>query len=265
MTTIETNRSARPNDGERTERAFGFETLAIRAAGDDDAPDTLTLEGYASVTESPYEMYGGPPYGWTEIIARSAFRKTLSEGADVQLLINHEGMPLARTKSGTLELRSNNTGLRVKAGLEPASATVQELRIAMERGDIDEMSFAFRIIRSQWLDEAGNEVDDPWDGVTRRILEVSLDKGDVSVVNYGANPATSAVLRSLRSVEVHALDKAIVAIREGTATEEVRAIVRAAADELAELLETRLTAPASPADPAEVHRRRLATQRARYL
>jgi HK97 family phage prohead protease len=256
-TTTEIQRANRPAEGEREERAYGFESLEIRAAGDG---EPLTLEGYASVTETPYEMYGGPPYGWTEIIARSAFRKTLSEGADVQLLINHEGMPLARTKSGTLELRQNNTGLRVKAGLEPASATVQELRIAMERGDIDEMSFAFRIIRSQWLDEAGNEVDDPWDGVTRRILEVSLDKGDVSVVNYGANPATSAVLRNLRSVEAGALDAAIASLRAGEPVADAEGTVRAAIAEL-----TTLIAPAPTPPDAEHFRRRLAEQRARYL
>ena len=35
--------------------------------------------------------------GYTETIARGAFTKTLSERPDVQLLINHEGLPLART------------------------------------------------------------------------------------------------------------------------------------------------------------------------
>lgn len=157
----------------------------VRAEGDATGP--LTLKGYASVFETPYEMYGGPPWGWVEEVDAGAFDKTLREKPDVQLLINHTGLPLARTKSGTLRLNADKVGLDSEAGLEPRSATVQELALAMDRGDIDEMSFAFRVVRQEW-----NE-----DYTERRLLEVSIHRGDVSVVNYGANPATSATLRAL--------------------------------------------------------------------
>ena len=50
----------------------------------------------------------------------------------------------------------------------------------MERGDIDEMSFAFQVIRQQWSPDFDQ----------RDILAVSLNKGAVSIVNHGANPAT---------------------------------------------------------------------------
>jgi HK97 family phage prohead protease len=146
----------------------------------------LLLTGYASVFESPYEVYGGPPYGWTEVVDRKAFDTTLAARADTHLLINHAGMPLARTKSGTLKLAADSTGLHVEAGLDPSDPDVQSLVPKMRRRDMDEMSFGFRVKDDEW-----NE-----DYTQRRLLEVSLHKGDVSVVNFGANPATSAQLNS---------------------------------------------------------------------
>lgn len=151
--------------------------------------DTISLEGYASVFDAPYEMYGGPDKGgWMEVVDRAAFDATLKEKPDLHLLINHEGMPLARTKSGTLQLSTDKTGLLVKApDLDRRDPDVQRLEVKMERRDMDEMSFAFRVKRQEWSDE----------DTVRRLLEVSLHKGDVSVVNFGANPATSVSLRSL--------------------------------------------------------------------
>jgi HK97 family phage prohead protease len=154
--------------------------------------NTLTFRGYASVTESPYEiedMFG--PY--QEIIRSGAFAKTLSDGADVPFKVNHDGMTLARTKSGTMRLAEDSTGLHVEADLDPRQTAVRDLQVAMDRGDVDEMSFAFRVIRQQWSPEYDQ----------RDITEVSLHKGDVSVVNYGANPATAgANMRGLDAADL---------------------------------------------------------------
>ena len=107
----------------------------------------LILTGYASVFNAPYEVYGGPPMGWTETIDRRAFDQTLSEKPDLHLLINHEGMPLARTKSGTLQLSADNHGLKVTAQLDRSDPDVQRIEPKMQRGDMNEMSF--RVPRSQ--------------------------------------------------------------------------------------------------------------------
>jgi hypothetical protein len=158
-----------------------FQPVELRAADD----GTVGLVGYASVTESAYDVAGGPPFGWSETIARGAFAKTLAERDDVRLLINHEGLPLARTASGTMLLSEDSMGLLVEVNsLDPANPRVAELRSAMEREDVDQMSFAFRVMRQEW-DE---------DYINRRIAEVKLF--DVSVVTFPANPATVVGLRS---------------------------------------------------------------------
>lgn len=146
-----------------------------------DTGDGLTLDGYACVTGVGYDM------GWyTEQVRRGAFTKTLSETPDVQLLVNHEGLPLARTLSGTLELEEDSHGLHMSAQVDATDPDVDRVVRKMRRQDIDQMSFAFRATRQEW-DE---------DYEAREIIECSIDRGDVSIVNQGANPATSVSFRS---------------------------------------------------------------------
>jgi len=142
------------------------------------------VEGYATVYDYAYDIAGGPDMGgFTEVIAPGAAKKSAME-ADVRLLANHEGLPLARTKSGTLELESDDIGLKVRATLDPSNPTAAEVRSAMERGDVDQMSFAFRVVRDDWNKDYSERI----------ISEVKLY--DVSVVTYPANPATVVKLRS---------------------------------------------------------------------
>lgn len=178
--------------------------LELRAA--DDGSDELILDGVASVTNYWYEMFGGPPYGWEEMVVGGAFRKTLSESPDVVLRVNHTGTPLARTKSGTLDLDENDQGLHDVARLDPRHSRVADLRIEMERGDLDEQSMAFRIARQRWEDEDGNEAD-PMTAPRRKILEIILHRGDVGPVTFGANDATF--------VGVRAAETALVELRAG--------------------------------------------------
>ena len=159
----------------------------------DETDNEYVLSGYAS-TFQEYEMYGGPAnYGWIERIDPGAFNKTLQAKPDLHLLLNHDGAPLARTKSGTLSLSTDNHGLKVEARLDKRDPEAQSLAVKMQRGDLDEMSFAFRVKAQEWRAADGFEEDDQ---SYRTITEVSLHKGDVSVVNWGANPTASAGIRS---------------------------------------------------------------------
>lgn len=167
-------------------RAVPFDGMELRAKDDG---KTLVFTGYASVTEAPYEMEDWLGT-YTEVVRQGAFSKTLAEGADVPFKVNHEGMTLARTKSGTMRLAEDSHGLHVEADLDPRNPDVQSLQSAMDRKDIDEMSFAFRVVRQQWSPDYDQ----------RDILEVNLNKGDVSAVNYGANPHTAGAAMRMREV-----------------------------------------------------------------
>ena len=163
---------------ERESRAY---TAITELRSDDDGK--ITFDGIASVVDTPYtvrDMFGE----FAETMSKGAFTKTLKEKADVRLLVNHDGVPLARTKSGTLKL-SATPDLRAVAELDGTNPTVQEIRSAMSRGDLDQMSIGFRVTRQEWNG----------DYTERTIREVELF--DVSVVTYPASPTTTAALRSL--------------------------------------------------------------------
>ena len=161
----------------------------VEARSEDGA---MRLSGYAAVFNEP-----SLPLPFREYIAPGAFRKTLQETPDVRLLINHEGLPLARTKNGTMTLTEDEIGLRFDAVLADTSES-RDLWTLVQRGDVDQMSFAFRVIRQKWSDDRSE----------RTLTEVSLADGDVSVVTYPAYPATSVEARE-------ALIKAVQAVKEG--------------------------------------------------
>lgn len=167
-------------------------TYTVRNVETREADGKMKLAGYAAVFND-----SSVPLPFSERIAPGAFRKTLSETPDVRLLINHEGLPLARTKNGTLLLTEDQVGLRFEAEL-PDTTEARDLWTLVQRGDVDQMSFAFRVIRQKW-----NQ-----DRTERTLTEVSLADGDVSVVTYPAYPTTSVEARE------H-LRKAIEAVKEG--------------------------------------------------
>jgi HK97 family phage prohead protease len=140
---------------------------------------TMRLAGYAAVFNE-----SSVPLPFKESIAPGAFRKTLTETPDVRLLINHEGLPLARSKNGTLKLNEDDRGLYFEAELADTTEA-RDIYKLVERGDVDQMSFGFRVIRQKWSDDR-----------SRRVLtEVSLADGDVSVVTYPAYPTTTVEAR----------------------------------------------------------------------
>ncbi len=178
------------------QRAVPFRDLEVRSPNQLDPdlpgmqPGDLLFTGYACVTGEPYpveDFYGE----YTEIVRAGAFAKCLAEGADVPFKLNHGGISLARTKSGTMWLQEDSVGLRTKAALDPNNPEVQVIRSAMNRGDVDEMSFAFWVTRQEWSP----------DFTQRDIIEVTVNKGDVSVVNYGQNPATSGAKLRNRDID----------------------------------------------------------------
>jgi len=173
-------------------RTFTIKNVEARQAED----GTMRLSGYAAVFNED-----SVPLPFLERIAPGAFRKTLTETPDVRLLINHEGLPLARTKNKTLRLHEDETGLYMDADL-PDTQAARDLYTLVERGDVDQMSFAFRVIRQKWSEDR-----------SRRVLtELSLSDGDVSVVTYPAYPTTTVEARE----QIAAARKAIKEGREIT-------------------------------------------------
>lgn len=163
--------------------ADGLEVREIAA----DGRATPRLVGYAAVFNSLSEMLPSDKGTFREVIRPGAFRDTLAKGADVRLLINHEGLPLARTKSGTMRLAEDARGLRMEADLDPEDIDAKAVLGKIKRGDLSQMSFGFVTRADHWRQESG--------GLVRDLLGVDLL--DVSVVTYPAYQATDVAARSL--------------------------------------------------------------------
>lgn len=144
----------------------------------------ILVSGYAAVFGEETNIGGF----FTEVIERGAFKKAIKRD-DVVFLINHQGLPLARTRSGTLKLKEDDRGLYMEAMLDQSDPDVRSIVPKMKRGDLDKMSFAFIALRQSW--------DESKKIPQRMIQEAQLF--DVSIVTTPAYDGTEIGLRSLEN------------------------------------------------------------------
>lgn len=157
--------------------AGGFE---LRLA-DADSHSAL-FRGYASVTDHAYDVFGGiDAGGWSETIAKGAFKRSIGIDNNKALLYAHDNARVvATTRSGSLQFIEDSVGLLTEARLDTRVSWIADLAQQVESGVIDEMSIGFYARGQQW-----NR-----DYTERTITEVELVEG--TIVWAGANPATVA-------------------------------------------------------------------------
>ena len=142
----------------------------------------VSIRGYAAVFDREAD---GLPF--REVIRPGAFARSLANGDECYLLVNHntDELPLARRSSGTLALAKDATGLAIEAILDPANPRSAEVISVLTRGDASEMSFAFTVAP---------------DGQTRTkdgLRELrDLNIFEASICTWGAYSDTSVGIRS---------------------------------------------------------------------
>jgi HK97 family phage prohead protease len=150
----------------------------------------FTIRGHAAVFNRRSHDLGG----FTELIAPGFFTRVLDADPDVHALWDHNTeRVLARTRNKTLELREDPIGLHNWMRVAPTTFAA-DLKLLMQRGDIDQQSFAFTVEKDKW------EQDKESGEITRTLVEA---KGlyDVTITAQGAYPQTGAqVVRSIRQV-----------------------------------------------------------------
>jgi HK97 family phage prohead protease len=143
-----------------------------------------TVVGYGAVFNSESNDLGG----FVEYVAPGAFDGRLED--DVRFLINHDGLPLARTTNNTLRLSVDERGLKYEADM-PDTTLANDLMTLLRNGTISQSSFAFTVEEDSWENVEGRNI--------RTINKVSR-LYDVSSVTYPAyNEAGSFALRSLET------------------------------------------------------------------
>lgn len=133
--------------------------------------------------------------GWyDELIERGALDGT--DLRDVRFLVNHntDMIPLARSRNNnvnsTMQLEVNDGGMNIRVDLDVENNTeAKALYSAVERGDLDGMSFMFTVDADAWDDL---DSDHP----TRRIEKLGK-VFEVSAVTFPAYEATTISARGL--------------------------------------------------------------------
>ena len=153
--------------------------LSIELRNTDTDGDAYTMVGHAAVFNDLSEDLGFFEE-WYERIAPGAFAGVLDAKPDVRALFNHDpNIVLARTTNGTLRLEEDEQGLRYEADVAPTTWG-NDLRVLLERGDVNQSSFAFRGARK------GDSWDEDDEGRLIRTIERFSDLFDVSPVTYPA-------------------------------------------------------------------------------
>lgn len=140
-----------------------------------------TISGYFAVFNSKTELWPGA----YEEIAPEAFDNTLSN--DIRALTNHDDtLVLGRAKAGTLHLRVDTRGLWGEIDINENDTDAMNLYERVKRGDVDQCSFGFNIVREEtdWRD----------DGTVKWTIR-EVDLHEVSVCTFPAYKDTGVQAR----------------------------------------------------------------------
>lgn len=198
---------------ERLALQFGGAGMEMRAKANGTGGTKFEFNGYAAVFNHPFNMWDFWGDEFTELVNQGAFTRTLANNCDVPFLIGHNdaGIPMARTKSGTMTLGQDAHGLWVAVpDMDGSRDDVRALASAVERGDCDEMSCAFMVLQQVWSP----------DYEQRNIVEMDLHKGDVSAVVFGANDGTAGSSMTALPAEGLALRRPVGMLRNRRAGEQ---------------------------------------------
>ena len=125
----------------------------LRAASEGEGD---VLEGYAAVFNE-WTRIGDEAFGFDESIAPGAFAESIKDD-DIRAFFNHnEDNVLGRKKAKTAEFHEDSKGLRVVIR-PPNTQAGRDVVELVKRGDVDGMSFMFRIRPNgdEWIDPQKN-------------------------------------------------------------------------------------------------------------
>ena len=172
-----------------------YRTMELRKSEVQEGEEkNYVVEGYATTFGDTYELYRDGNYIVMENVDKDAFKDT--DMSDVIFQIDHQGRVYARTRNGSLDLSTDEHGLKTRTdlGLTESSRSVFE---DIDAGLYDRMSFAFTVTKDSYTEE---EREDGTVILTRSILSIGK-LYDVSAVSFPANPNTDISARSKDAID----------------------------------------------------------------
>ena len=177
---------------EREYRDFTLEIETRDGIGESDQQEERkVVRGYASTFDEPYVLMDSADFELLEQVDAHAFDE--ADMSDVIFQYNHEGRVFARVKNGTLRVQPDDRGLAIEADLGGTDIG-RDLYEEIKGGYTDKMSFGFRILEDEWVDNIDHETGKI---TTLRTIKRIGKVYDVSAVSIPANDGTSISVRSL--------------------------------------------------------------------
>ena len=170
----------------REYRKIDAATMETRKAED----GAMIVEGYATTYNQPYQLWRDKEMTVNEQVDPNAFAET--DMSDVIMQYDHEGRVFARIANGTLELESDEHGLKIRANLG-GTEIGRQLFEEIQGGYTNKMSFGFTVTgdkQTKTKDADGHIT------ILRTITKIGK-LYDVSAVSLPANDATEISARSI--------------------------------------------------------------------
>ena len=152
--------------------------------------ESYNVRGYATTFDEPYTLFDAGDYRVDEQVDAHAFDEC--DMTDVIMQYDHECRVFARIANGTLELESDEHGLRIRANLG-GTEIGRQLFEEIQGGYTNKMSFGFTVTgeeRKTTKDADGHIT------VLRTITKIGK-LFDVSAVSLPANDATEISARNV--------------------------------------------------------------------
>ena len=173
------------------ERRYCGDALLRAFIGEDD--NGRYAEGYAHKFGVESQVITERGTTFIEVIKRGAFDNVLaSPNLNVKYVYNHDmSKMIARSKSGTLAISADETGLFFRASFPENVSYANDLYELIQRGDISGNSFAFRLKEEDYTLTRGE------DGMFKRTIHNVSGLVDVSSVQDPIYPETTLDLRAI--------------------------------------------------------------------
>ena len=167
---------------DRTSRVWVEAVPTDETRSEDGEQKILRLRGYAILFNSESERMGS--------IVETIDPKALDSlgdlnKQDVRLQGEHKNIALARTTNESLKLVKDSKGILIEADLDARRSDSRDLYYAVERGDISQMSFGFRIAKN------GETLTEQADGTLRAHVTTIEKLYEVSAVTFPAYSKTT--------------------------------------------------------------------------
>ena len=203
----------------------------IQAVGDPDEQGMVKVRGEAARYGNWFTVAEGEHYEVQRRNNAGMFGRSLGQNPDIALRVNHE-TALARTQAGTLKVWETQDGLMFEGDVNTRTQAGNDIVQNMRDGLVTQGSVMYWPVEMETWEDVSEEKTI----VYQDIRQGKIDKGDVSLVIWGANPQCQTTLAQMAQMARPAVPPVSVRVEVGDQLRELVEQAKEAAADTAEEL-----------------------------